>query len=371
MEKKELIQVIYFDTNALRQISHGSGMVEYLELRDLAEKLSIRIFIPETVFQEWENHHQLDVHRTFNQIKSNITMLNKLLNYEYKDVDEPEDIEGIIHKILLEKLSAIGIEIINTPPDININILIDMAVKKIPPFEENDKGFRDTIILFTLIYHMHKNNYLYAMFISGDKIYTNDNVLNILRKNKLNIAILKNINESKEYIKLFIQMIINKSIEEEMKKIKLYLEAQFEIISKFILKNAQVSLLFLRGFLSEEKLLNDEIKKINAIRPKSILKVYSGFLLSNGDKDEDAEIKKISFSVDVEFDVMIQTFEFKPFDYPKFSLAEPEKFPKIARYLPDMIEQQKIINRSISVEAMLKKMGNDFTDLELIKVITF
>jgi hypothetical protein len=75
--------------------------------------------------------------------------------------------------------------------------LIDMSLKRVRPFEKKgEKGFRDTIILFTILGHA-KSKGSSCFFISNDRVYTHPDVERISKENGVDIYVFNRLRNSK------------------------------------------------------------------------------------------------------------------------------------------------------------------------------
>ena len=95
-----------------------------------------------------------------------------------------------------------GIEVIETPKNISIRQLVTMAAFKIRPFEDKrEKGFRDTVILYTILEDAKKRNIKDCLFITEDKIFAHEDVQQIIKKYRVNIDIADSLETATVLIK--------------------------------------------------------------------------------------------------------------------------------------------------------------------------
>lgn len=141
--------------------------VDMVERNDLVEKISI--FIPEIVFFELCKH-RLD------KLADRINHLKNLAD-ELKDINDiaitlKDSFDIKKHAEDLRKTKLEEIEIIRIPEDKSalFEKILSMSINKIPPFEEeaSDKGFKDAILLLSVIDFAKNSNYTKFVLFSKD-----------------------------------------------------------------------------------------------------------------------------------------------------------------------------------------------------------
>jgi hypothetical protein len=88
--------------------------------------------------------------------------------------------------------------------------MITMAIEKTPPFEQDDKGFRDACIMFSLFGYLNTHNEAKVFFISNDKIFKRLNVVtlcqsyNVMCYESINAVLTKISDEVSSVAKAFV-----------------------------------------------------------------------------------------------------------------------------------------------------------------------
>lgn len=310
-------------------------------------------------------------------------MARPQITLEYEKV---EKIEEIITVLTDDFFKHIGIEVIPTPANISIQELIDMAVRRKPPFqglgekgERGDKGFKDTIIFLTIIDHMASNSVKDAVFLTADSIFSSQELITRIQNQGFNIFVAKSFKEATEYINKSIDKLIKQHIEEESNKIKDFLEANFQYITDYIVKTVEISEQFLKptgllsALLDDQSLDNVSIKKILKIIPKSITSAKSGLI--NQDEPEIKNAKAITFTVSLEFNLIVQEYGFGIFGFEseKFPISTPEAYEE-SKVKPSLREPKiegKTVLRDITVDAYILLKNEKYDKLEILKVHTY
>lgn len=366
-------QAIYIDTNILIRLNYGDASVDFFELRGLLEGNSVSMYVPETVVKEFIQYRIRDAQSQVDKIKTASTKLARLLGRSPSAFETPNDLTETIKGMVNEFIQAVGLEIIKTP-DISLETLIDMAVQKEPPFEEKgEKGFRDSVIVFTIIDHMKNNDFSTAIFVSNDKIFSNTQVIKRFQESGLMVLVEEGFTQAKEQFNKQINKVTVKFLEKFSKEILPFLRSRSQEIFEYVLKNAEVSEDFLkrRGLLRQEELLSGTIRKVLAVRPVEISGVFPAHLSK---KQEEAEegYKPVTLFVETEFDLVIEEYGFLPTSSPKFKLSAPEDFEKLPRtFSLGPTVREITITRPITVETWVSKQNDEYSNIKLLRIMSY
>lgn len=185
-----LPDAVYVDACALFQLPEtGEDVHKFAALRSLAERWHAKIFAPEVAVREWKQRKLEDLRNTARQLTSSWRRLSR-----FTDLGPlPSGLGDGLHDSVSERLDSVlerfGITIVGTPKDLDMAVIMDMAVRKVRPFEEKgEKGFRDTLILFTMVQHMQTENTKNALLVSGDDVFDHADVAGCLHERGLVIV---------------------------------------------------------------------------------------------------------------------------------------------------------------------------------------
>lgn len=178
MEKEKVI----FDTNIIRNTNSThllGGREELKKFSKVAE-----IIIPEIVIEElkYQKRKQLE----YDKMEFLKNPFHQLLNNNRSDA-EHFDIEA--HIADLEQQEEISYSVIKLNDPSVLEKIKELAIKKLPPFEGNDKtdkGFKDAYIYFTILEYTKtiKDKYIF--------VCTNDQRLKEALKKHPNIKVINN-----------------------------------------------------------------------------------------------------------------------------------------------------------------------------------
>ncbi|OGP56250.1 MAG: hypothetical protein A2Y65_03840 [Deltaproteobacteria bacterium RBG_13_52_11] len=376
---------IYLDTNILMQLPYWDSNVNFIELREAAKLIHVPLFVPEVVAQELIQRRIETTYEQMGKMKGLSSTLGNLLGRDPLGYEQVNDIENRITTIANDFLNHIGLQVIPTPTNIPIETLVSMAIRREPPFrgigekgERGDRGFKDTIILFTIIEHMRSKGFQDAVFLSVDKIYSDQAVQKRLKDEGLNIFSAKSFTEATLFINQNIDSLTKKIIAEKSKQIKEFLSSKFDEIAEYIIHNVEISEEFLkpRGLwalmIQDHSLDGVSIKKILRVTPKGISRALPGFLLADEPRISGAEA--VTFSVSLQFDLVVEEYRFGilPHTSEKFPISEPEAFEKIKLQptIRDIPQKELTVFREITISAYIFLEDGRYSKLKISKAYT-
>lgn len=296
---------VYFDTNTFRNLKKDITTPEYQELQNMCEKLRVTIAIPEIVKEEWLDYYlNQRLVKLFDKLASAIEELNYLI-IDKQDLNlkiNENSISSNLKTHLEDQLKKTGLLIIETP-NMKLSDLVSRAVKKIRPFCSEDKGFRDTMILFTILNHAKKYPKNDHFLISKDGDFSNDDVKKAAKEYGVNLIIHRSIQETIHYLGKFLEDKVKAILEQRSKKLEDFLKEKKEDIISFIRERGAFSELFFTEDLKKAAFTTKYLKLIKSIELLDIYNSRAGFL----PKGQDQGLINISFEVKIKFLVLVDT----------------------------------------------------------------
>lgn len=158
-------------TDAYSQFYFNQPFQELLNLRDLAAcDDTVQILVPEIVLREL-------VEQKVIQYEKDIASYHMLALRMGKPKEEFESVNSYRNKALdqaKEYLNTKSVNLISVCDEMYWSRIVDKAIRKEAPFEgtegKADKGFKDTVIFFSMIEYARKNKGSYY-FISKDGVF--------------------------------------------------------------------------------------------------------------------------------------------------------------------------------------------------------
>ncbi|MCX6842608.1 MAG: PIN domain-containing protein [candidate division WOR-3 bacterium] len=198
-----LPEAIYLDACALCQLPEPGGNArEFTAFSTLATQWRASIFAPEVAVCEWKQHRYEQLRESARRLTDAWRRLSRFTSLPLPPAKIDEGLANRVCQTLDEQLKTLGIKTIETPRSLNLAEIVDMAVRKIRPFEEKrEKGFRDTLILMTLIGDMQARNARSALLVSGDRIFDHPDVADRLHKHGLVVVRANNCGDAETTMK--------------------------------------------------------------------------------------------------------------------------------------------------------------------------
>lgn len=363
-------KAIYLDTNILIGLRKEITTPEFQVLKNICNNLNIPILIPQVVYDEWIFHYtNEEVPKIFKKIDSS---LQELENY----VVSLEDISVKINKnkilkelksYLTNRIQEVGIETISTS-QIQLETLLNRAIKKIRPFKEKDKGFRDTVILYTILNYAKDFSEGDHLLITNDGDFDHNDVYKTASDFNVNLIILKSVQEALSYLQKYLERAYKQFLKLRAKKLEEFLKNQQEEIITFIREHGTFSDMFFWQEPRKDPFFIKSIKKINYIELEDIYGANAGFL-PEGAKQGWVEI---SFVAKLKF---LVTTEIMQIPWPLRLSVGKNRDVEIfsSTILPQEKEQQEEeIEKDLTIYAKALVDANDnYSGLKITNLVTY
>ena len=167
--KESYKAAVFLDTNTLiaaakadpSLLSDGEGR----RLLEIARLVPILVGLPEIVVEEY-------IHWLCGECDSRLGGLDWLRNVglDVPCINVPADKALHIRMWFSSQISESGVVRCSTPP-VEVAELVEASVKHIPPFVERDKGFRDTLILLSIIDVARRERIPHLILVTRDKVF--------------------------------------------------------------------------------------------------------------------------------------------------------------------------------------------------------
>ncbi len=366
---------VYFDTSILWKLPLDLSNPDLVELQNFARELRIGLFVPDVAVKEWLFHHEETARKKYDSMASTARTVSKYLQQAFKvDEIQPKDLSAKVRDNQLGYLTQAGMEIVPTP-QIDMDRLINMAVRRERPFEGEDKGFRDALIVFTIADHAKKFNGDYVLVVAEDHVFGTDEVLNQWRGAGVEPLVAKTLDEAVVMIDNLVSEAVKKYHDHESARIREFLFTQQDAIFEHVLKNGEVSESFVRGGgvlgLGTQDFYGT-LQAVKQVRPLEIAKASRGHVTRRA--EEEGGRIPVTFDVKVAFDIVVSSFTLEDFTSQKLGLKGPVDLrDRVPTFLNrQTVEQDVTVERNITVEAsVLEDSQGKFSDLRIQKILTY
>lgn len=171
----KLPRVIFVDTNALHSLGSQFEHVHFAELLDLHNYFEFDLLVPEVCWLEFLRQRRMEIDDYAQNIAKQVSFFQKL-GLDSKAFDAPakllRDFRENVEKHFLQKAESFGMQLLPVP-EVDIKRVLRMAVDRVAPFQESgEKGFRDSLILFSCMEAIRQRPDMNALAVTEDKKLT-------------------------------------------------------------------------------------------------------------------------------------------------------------------------------------------------------
>lgn len=374
MAIKNFPRSIYFDTNIIRRVGFTSPVGSFLELKEWSEKIKAPLVVPEVVWMEWLYDFNENVKKMSAQVKDNLRNIEILIEQKQKKFNLPDDYTERLILVIKKKLKSWSVNMADTPKNISLEDLVTMAAFKIKPFEEKkEKGFRDTIILYTILEDMKQKGIKDGLFITDDSIFAHEDVDKIIKKYHVNLTIRSSLEETVNYLKEVNDKVVKKYMEIKKQKLLGFVKTKEKEVFEFVKEKSELTEDFITkgGFFSTKQEIIGQVERVLEFEPIEIESAFDA-AVSPTEKQPPKNSEYILISVKTRLRV-----EYAPlllFNRPAVKKQDMDRFKEAIRnstprYYGDPIIAE--LTRSPSVAALVtKNEKGEYVGLKLERVNT-
>ena len=376
VELKQFPDAVYFDTNVLRSMNiyqNDPWFVEFVSF--VNQEIEIDFFICDLIVSEYS-------HYLYNEIiKKNLSKFqNAYKSMSSYGVQLPDiDIGSLklpayetFEITVKDRLMNRHFKIINNH-SINTELLLDEAVKKYPPFESGDKGFRDAMILETYAEHA-KTSFDTPRIIIVSKDGAVIKSVDRFRRQKVEVEFVEE-NDLVQKLRSKLDNEVSNIIQQREEKLLSFINEHEKTIFDFI-RNSDIEITewWLAPYL-REKDFSGTIKEILDIKPNKIEKVIEGI---SGFRENTPEDKNpIDIWVEVEIQIIVEELNVEDILGKKYGVIKPDSIKEGDTVIVEQsmynrwITKKKEIFRGVMVEATIDKkpkLDFNFGNLKLERI---
>ncbi len=298
---------VYFDASILCRLPADLASPDLVRLTEAATKYDIGRFIPAIAKEEWLFFHEENARKEHERIATSSQSISRYLTREFRtDQLTQEELAEAVRYTQALRLEAAGLAEIPTPA-VPLEELINLAIRRVKPFSDKDRGFRDTLIVRTIAEHAKTFAGLSILVVSADDVFGAAEVRRQWESAGVLPLVAKTLEEAVGQLEAQMDNAYKKYLNQEAQGIKAFLvERQREIFER--LKDAEVSETFIMGQglggLLAPKPVFGTLEKIRQVRPVEITRVSRGHVLGpHATKDGRVPV---TFYVKVAFDISVR-----------------------------------------------------------------
>ncbi len=171
----QLPRILILESTALFQLGSLFEHVDFADLLTLRKDLKFEIVISRVSWMEFLKERKAQVSECINRIRRLQSSLEKL-GQNPKELNAIEnrviDLDQNLATVFEKKLANLEIRILPLAKS-DLEDLLRMSIESIPPFEDShEKGFRDSLIMFSILEAIRNHPEKNALLVSNDKLLT-------------------------------------------------------------------------------------------------------------------------------------------------------------------------------------------------------
>jgi len=166
---------IFLESTALFQLGPRLENADLARLLEIRASTPFEILIAEVSWMEFLRHRKAEVTECVDKIRS----IGNSLRKHGVSIDQiggaEHALQAYLHRIeehFRDKASALGFRIVALPENITVRSLLEMSIGCAPPFEsreaKSEKGFRDSLIMFTILQELRGRPEDNTLLVSDD-----------------------------------------------------------------------------------------------------------------------------------------------------------------------------------------------------------
>lgn len=349
---------IYFDSSILIAGGWPTLSGELTTLIVMAKTQKVEIIIPLAVEAELEERWVREVEKARNEMTARVDNFNR----HTKSISPP--IKGVmpsaeeLRRQYREKIEAMkkrmqiaGIPLSNR----SLQSVYEMAIKLTPPFEEKGVGFKDTIILLSVIDHLEANADRQGAFIAQDQIFAKAPIAELCSSAKDRIQFYK---EPKKLVDVLLERMAKPLVDSwraDRRAIEAILDQKRDELKRFIEANLEVDTYQL-----------PDPGVIDLIKSVEVSEIHKNTLNPPFPRPENGKEAQITFDVDVILHVVVSrmpSFKSRP-------LRVGELTPAIGLINSEILaprQEEEALARTVRVEAAAA-FNKEYTDIRFLSV---
>ncbi len=296
-------RAVYFDTNILRGAGWPKGNAQLLQVINHAEWLSIQLCLPDVVRRELEGHWIRTVEKNWQDANSQTAALTKTLKPLLSIAKLPElpDEPQLMEHFYKDAQPAIKQFVSVATTTRPVSDFVKMAILRQATFDDQGNGFRDAVILCSILEHAETHGFVSAVLVSEDGDFQRPGVSNLLSSLGFDFRVIKKLDELETLLKKNKNAAFREYLEAERSQMLDALNDKSEEIEAFLVANLSVS--------ARDLGVWNKIRKVESLRLLSIENAHTGFDFLSTKR---AGPSRVRISADVKVEVILDMEQYAP-----------------------------------------------------------
>jgi hypothetical protein len=345
------MNTIYLESSILVTAGWPRPSTELTNLMHMARMHGVGVIMPLAVEMELEERWIRETEQTGKEIAGRVGNFNRQTRNCLPSINVELPGTAELRRQYRERIQTIkeGFLITVIPlSSRSLEVLYEMATKLIPPFEAKGVGFKDAVILFSVLDHLEANPEHQGALIAGDQMF--DKALGFFPPVNGRIQVYK---EIKEVYGILLERMTRRYFEawqEDRREIKSILERRITELQQFIESNLEFYTSQLPGLVQSVKSIEiSDIKEDTVQAPIP--------------RPKNGEEVQLSFEVGVKLHAVVTKFP----SIGQRPLRVGEVVQVGAEILSGPREEEETLDQTVKVEASAS-YNNGYKDIRFVSV---
>ena len=229
---------VYLETSLLRGLPFDLERADFLVFRELCDRYGVPLATTRLCVDELIEHRRADLRKWTAAIEAPPPWLSAHVGspVAVQWSKSKDDVLGEVASAVVRVLGSQGIEIIENAK-IDPDKLLEMAVKKVPPFKDKGRGYRDAVILLTILDHeRNRQDVRGCLIVASDGDFENPRELPEARG--LGIEVVRSAQEARENLEQRMEDLVKAHLKLRGQKLEDFLLTRRSQIQQFIRQHA-------------------------------------------------------------------------------------------------------------------------------------
>jgi len=264
----------------------------------ILDALKTELYIPELVFDEFVVQQQGLFQTCLAELDVRIKKINNRIDSKIEPLDSKKQLfKKEFLDNLNKKLQEAGISIFKTPyGKIELKEIVNMAVRKSKPFKGNDSGFKDVVILLSVIEHAKAKSEGEHVFVTNNtKDFQGEEIQELIKSKGANLKVIFSLKELEAHLENFLEEVMRQYLQQRRERLQQHLNTKRQGIEQFIQRAVK--------FSKEALYIGGNVNQIEAIELNEISSPEANEL-----KDKTEDDVPITFQATLKVTILVTKF---------------------------------------------------------------
>lgn len=197
---------VFLESTALFQLGSKLEKPEFAKLTERREQLRFEVFVSEVSWAEYTRQRTDRIDELLRDIKSVGSRMGEW-NQDPQSIlashEQLKEFRRTVGDLYADRAKDVGIQVLGIP-SIDVRRLFRMSIDRIAPFEKSkddksEKGFRDALIMFTILESIRERPEDFSLVVSNDALLT-EGLTNYVDEYKSNLTVVPSLDDAIAHI---------------------------------------------------------------------------------------------------------------------------------------------------------------------------